>query len=128
MNLDNTHARISFPEHQLDPVQYEHSDIVVQGFVLRCFLVSQIDTYPVSITEPSFHRFTIMPSDVLVQPMKIVSESEERDIASSNSIRLPFIVPNADQGVFIYLPFDAIIDTIILTSDLRLAFTEKGVK
>jgi hypothetical protein len=53
-----------------------------------------------------------------------IKSGASREMPIGNNTDAYFIIPNSESGVFLYYPIDLIIDSIILTGDANLTFSE----
>lgn len=117
---DANSIQIAYPATLFDPALHDIGRELL-GWELQVVLTSRIDAYPVCSGMSLGKRYPITTRDIQAQQTWIETEAESRaQVGPSTDARL--VVPNSTSGVFLYHPLDAIVDSIILTSDLTFDF------
>ena len=112
--------QIAYPATLFDPALYDIGRELL-GWELQVVLTSQIDAYPVYGGMSLGKQYPITIQDIQAQQTWIESEAESRaQVGPPTDACL--VVPNSTSGVFLYYPLHAIVDSIVLTSDLTFNF------
>ena len=115
-------VKITYPASLFDPALYSGLDLV--GWELKVVLTSQIDAYPIYGAMTIGEKYPVTIEDVQACQTWIESEARTQTRIGLDT-DLHITVPNSAAGVFLYYPLDAIVDSVVLASDLTFNFKER---